>query len=118
MPTFRSRNPKRARRSASSSRRVFHAAFAALTSSAESSLAISTCTAVLASPLAVRFASTRVPSEASNRTDFGGDALRWVSSRSPSHPACASGSASCSKASPMEADTVLEALALNVPSGR
>ncbi|MDA1364825.1 hypothetical protein [Glycomyces algeriensis] len=59
-----------------------------------------------------------MPSEASNRTDFGGDALRWVSSMPPSHPACASGSASCSKASVTEAATVLEALALNVPSAR
>jgi hypothetical protein len=81
-------------------------------------LAISICTAVLSRPFAVRFARTRVPSEASNRTDFGGAALRWVSSRSPSHPACAAGSASCSNAALIGPGTVLEALALNVPSGR
>ncbi|MEV3936038.1 hypothetical protein AB0K52_08700 [Glycomyces sp. NPDC049804] len=81
-------------------------------------MAISTCTAVLASAFAVRFARTRLPSEASNRTDFGGDALRWVSVRSSSQPACATGSASCSNTAAIEADTVLEALALNVPSGR
>jgi hypothetical protein len=59
-----------------------------------------------------------VPSEASNRTDFGGEALRWDSSTPSSQPACASGSASCSNTSVTEADTVFEALALNVPSGR
>ncbi|MFG3340459.1 hypothetical protein [Glycomyces sp. NPDC048151] len=66
----------------------------------------------------MRFARTRVPSEASNRTDFGGEALRCVSSSPSSHPACAAGSASCSNTAAMEAGTVFEALALNVPSGR
>ncbi|WP_205323623.1 hypothetical protein [Glycomyces sp. YM15] len=85
---------------------------AAVASSAEPSSAISICTAVLPSPLAARFTKTRVPSEASNRTDFGGEALRCDSSRPPSHATCRAGSASCSNASVTEAGTVFEAVAL------